>query len=378
MTHGITRAAFALFLFLVPALGQAAELTDIIGRKVEIDLPAKRVIVGEARQIHVIAALTGETMMDRIVGWRDDFLTKDPDSFNAYSERFPALVDLPRFGYVPEGSFNLEAAIALKPDVLTLNLESRKAAEEGGLEQKAEAAGIKIVYVDFRVDPAKNTEASIALLGKIFGAEDKADAFITYRANEIAKVTDRIAAASNLKRPKVFIERSPGISGEIACCRTFGPANFGAMVTQAGGHNIGADVISKTFGDMNPEQLVVADPEIVIVTGSNWAAESDLNRFVHVGRGADAKAARERLAGLMDRTGFSGLTAAKTGDVHAIWHQFYGVPYEFAAIQQMAKWFQPELFADLDPDANFKAFHAAFLPVEYKPGYWVSLKDEVQ
>ncbi|RKE79260.1 ABC transporter substrate-binding protein [Rhizobium sp. AG855] len=354
----------------------AAEITDIAGRKVEIDLPAKRVLVGEARQIHTIAALTGDHLVDHIVGWRDDFLTKDPDSYEAYVERFPALASLPRFGYVPNNTFDLEAAIALSPDVITLNLEAQKVAAESGIEEKAAAAGIAIVYVDFRVDATKNSENSIRILGQIFGAEDRAKDLISYRHEQLARVTDRLAKVTALVRPKVFIERAPGNDAENGCCRSFGPYNFGEMVEQAGGHNIAADVIKTTFGDLNLEQLIVENPEHYIATGSNWAAESKTNRFVHVGRGADPQAARQKLISLMARTGFSDLQAVKTGNVHAVWHQFYGVPYEFVAVQQFAKWFHPELFADLDPDQTFRDFHEKFLPVDYKPGYFASLKGE--
>ncbi len=367
-----TRAIIALLPFLgSPALAET--ITDVAGRTIELDLPAKRVLVGEARQIHVIAALTGEHMLDRIVGWRDDFLTKDADSYAAYVERFPAFATLPRFGYVPNGTFSLEAAIALAPDVLTLNIESRKGALEGGLEEKAAAAGIKVVYVDFRVDPAKNSEKSIELLGEIFGSEEKAREFIAFRREQIARVTDRIASQPNLVRPRVFIERAPGNDAENGCCRSFGPANFGEMVERAGGHNIAADVIKTTFGDISIEQLIVQNPDQYIATGSNWAAESKTNRFVHVGRGADPQAAREKLQALMQRSGFSGLKAVTDGEVHAVWHQFYGAPYEFAPIQQFAKWFHPDLFADLDPEATFREFHEKFLPIAYKPGYFVSL-----
>lgn len=354
----------------------AAEITDIAGRTVEINLPAKRVLVGEARQIHTIAALAGDHLLDRIVGWRDDFLTKDPDSYAAYVERFPAIAELPRFGYVPNNTFDLEAAIALGPDVITFNLESQKVAAESGIEEKAAAAGIAVVYVDFRVDAEKNTETSIRILGKIFGAEAKAEELISYRRTQLARVTDRIAQARDLVRPKVFIERAPGNDAENSCCRSFGPYNFGAMVEQAGGHNIAADVISTTFGDLNLEQVIIQDPDQYIATGSNWAAESKTNRFVHVGRGADLQAARAKLASLMERTGFPELKAVKTGKVHAVWHQFYGVPYEFVAVQQFAKWFHPELFADLDPDKTFRDFHETFLPVAYKPGYFASLNEE--
>ncbi|PTV76846.1 ABC transporter substrate-binding protein [Agrobacterium pusense] len=359
---------------LLAVAAHAGEIIDVTGRKIELDLPAKRVIVGEARQVHVIAALKGDQTFDTIVGWRDDLLKKDPDSYAAYVERFPEIEKLPRFGYVPQGDFSLESAITLSPDVITLNLEAEKSAKESGFEEKAEAAGIKVVYLDFRIDPEKNSEASVEILGKLFGAEERAKEFIAYRRAEIARVTDRLASVKDLKRPNVFIERSPGISGENNCCRTFGPANFGAMVDLAGGRNIADGIIKTTFGDLNPEQLVVADPEHVIVTGSNWAAGSDINQFVPVGRGADMALSRERLANLMKRTPFPELTAVKQGNVHAVWHQFYGAPYEFFPIQQFAKWFHPDLFADLDPEKNFEEFHRKFLPVTYKPGYFASLE----
>ncbi len=365
-------AVLAFTLLAMPVL--AGEITDVTGRKVELDLPVKRAIVGEARQVHVIAALKRDETFDTIVGWRDDLVKKDPDSYVAYAERFPQVEKLPRFGYIPQGDFSLETAITLSPDVITLNLEAEKSAKESGFEEKAAAAGIKIVYLDFRINPDKNSEASVEILGKLFGAEERAAEFIAYRRKEIARVTDRLAGVRDLKRPNVFIERAPGISGENNCCRTFGPVNFGAMVDLAGGHNIADGIIKSTFGDLNPEQLVVADPDHVIVTGSNWAAESDINQFVPVGRGADMALSRERLANLMKRTPFPELKAVRQGNVHAVWHQFYGAPYEFFPIQQFAKWFHPELFADLDPEKNFEEFHRRFLPVTYKPGYFASLE----
>lgn len=373
MLKNVVLAVVAAVVAAAPAV--AAEITDVTGRKVEIELPAKRILLGEARQIHVAAALKGEHVFDTIVGWRDDLIIKDPDSYDGYRERFPAIETLPRFGYIPSGDFSLEAAIALKPDVLTLNLEARDAVEESGFIEKAAAAGIAVVYLDFRVDPAKNSERSVEILGQIFGAEARAKEFIDYRRAQIAVVTDRLAKTGAIARPKVFIERSPGITGDTACCRTFGPVNFGEMVEKAGGHNIGADVITATFGDLNPEQLVVANPDHVIVTGSNWSAESDVNQFVAVGRGADLDAARERLKGLMQRPAFATLDAVKAGRVHAVWHQFYGAPYEFVPIQQFAKWFHPELFANIDPDRTFREFHEKFLPIAYRPGYFVSLSD---
>lgn len=370
----LAKLAALLALLATPAL--AEQITDAAGRTVDIDMPAKRVLVGEARQVSVISALAGKHAFDTIVGWRDDLMTKDLDTYRNYLEVFPQIADLPRFGYVGNGTFSVEAAIALKPDVMTLNLESQKAAEESGLEEKLAAVGAKLVYIDFRVDPDANMENSISVLGKLFGNEKTADELIAYRRQQLARVADVLAAHPGMREPRVYIERAPGIVGDEVCCQTFGPVNFGKMIALGGGHNIGSDFFDKFSGELNAEQLIVSNPDIVVVTGANWSRQSDVNKFVSIGPGADLDAARAQLQALMERRPFNALPAVKAGKAHAIWHQFYGTPYDFVAVQQFAKWFHPDLFADLDPEETFRELHDTFLPVPYKTGYFVSLTTE--
>lgn len=150
------------------------------------------------------------------------------------------------------------------------------------------------------------------------------------------------------------------------------------MVDLAGGHNLGSDFLPGYTGSINPEQVIASNPDIVVVTGSNWTHSENAEGYVNVGPGAaqtDAASAAA-LTELVAAPAFTGSKALADKDVHAIWHQFYTSPYQFVAVQQLAKWFHPELFADLDPDATFAEFHAKFLPVDYQPGYWVSLGAE--
>lgn len=366
-----TVVAAILFVLTGPALAEV--FTDAAGRTVDVDTPAKRVLVGEGRQIGAIAALAGLHTFDTIVGWRSDLITKDYDTYANYLKVFPKIADLPRFGYVGDGTFDLESAIALKPDVMTLDLDSLKAAKESGLEQTLAAAGVKLVYIDFRLNPDANLENSISVLGKLFGNEKAADDLIAYRRAQLKRVADRLAEHPTLVKPKVYIENAPGITGDEVCCRTFGPVNFGKMIALGGGHNIGADFLASFSGKLNPEQLIVSNPDVVVVTGANWAKQSDINQFVSIGPGADLDAARTKLTALMARRPFDSLPAVQAGKVHAIWHQFYGQPYDFVAVQRFAKWFHPDVFADLDPDATFRELHEKFLPVPYKPGYFLSL-----
>lgn len=356
----------------LPAAAEKVTVTDIIGRKVEVEAPVRNIILGEGRQMYFVAALDKDDPFKRVVGWRDDLGKADPDTYRAYEKRYPQIAKLPTFGGMKEGSFDIEQAISLKPDVLFLNIEAKVASDEAKLVEKLAAVGIPVVYVDFREKPFEHTEPSMRLIGKLFGKEQRAEEFIKFRAEQIALVTDRLAKAANAGKPLVMLERAGGYSDD--CCMSFGDENFGRMVAIAGGRNLATPLIPGTFGTVNPEQIVAANPDVVIITGGNWGAYVPRGAWVGLGEGADLSEARRKLANLAKRPAFSQTAAIKNGRVHAIWHQFYNSPYQFVAIQQIAKWLHPELFKDVDPDATMKALHERFLPLPYEPGLWVSLE----
>ncbi len=345
-------------------------VTDIAGRTVTVKAPVGRMILGEGRQTYLVAALDRDNPFGRVVGWRDDFRKADFDGYTLYAQRYPEIGRLPSFGGWKDGAFDIEQVIALRPDVVVMNLESKVAIDDGGLIGKLERVGIPIVFIDFREKPFENAERSIAIMAQLIGREAQGTALAAYRRAQIARVTSRLEGYAG-PRPRVMIERAAGY--DESCCMSFGNENFGRMVAVAGGVNIAAGLIPGTFGTVNPEQVVAARPEVVIVTGSNWKLFTPDGTWVGVGPGADQAVARARLARLMERPAYRTLPVATSGRVHAIWHQFYDSPYQFVAIQAIAKWLHPTLFADIDPDATFREFHARFLPLPYSPGYWVSL-----
>jgi len=347
-----------------------ATVTDLLGRQVRVRIPVQRVILGEGRQFYLVAALDTENPIGRIVGWRKDLIQSDPDTYSAYLRKFPEIARIPTFGGFEEGTFDIERAIALKPDVVILNIEAQRATEDARYIEKLGALGIPVVYIDFRHYPIENTEPTVRLFGKLFGKDARAEEFIAFRAAQIGRVTSVIEARQPA-RPKVFIERIGGYTED--CCLSFGNENFGKFVEMAGGDNIAKDIIHGTFGQLNPEQVVTADPDQVVITSANWEAFVPHGKWVGVGPGADLAEATRKLEGYTERPAYSGIKANKNREFHAIWHQFYNCPYQFVAIQQLAKWFHPALFADLDPDAVFHELHERFLPIEFQPGYFVSL-----
>ncbi len=365
----ITAAGLSLLCIQV-AQAEIITVTDIAGREVGVNMPIQRAVLGEGRQIYIIAALDRENPAKRIVGWRKDLIEADPATYQAYLAKFPAFGDIPAFAGLEQSLIDIETTIAQKPDVVFLNLETQQAVEEANYVEKLGALGIPVIYVDFRHDPEHNTEPSIRLFGKLFDQEARAEEFITFRAAEIAHVTDKLAEA-NPARPKVFIDRAAGFYED--CCHSFGDGNFGAMVEMAGGDNIAKDLIPGTFGQINAEQVLVSSPDHVIVTSAAWDAYVPGGKWVPVGPGADVELVKKRLEYYPTRSAYLGIAAQKTHAFHAVWHQFYNSPYQFVAIQRMAKWFHPDLFADLDPDETFHQLHDRFLPIDYQPGYFASL-----
>ena len=367
-------AALALISLLpAKAADTTIAVTDIAGRQVAIKSPVKKVILGEGRQVYFVAALDTAAPFKRVVGWRDDFEKADLDGYKDYLAKYPQIADLPKFGGSKEGTFDIEQAVALAPDVMIMNIEAKTATDDSKLIEKLAKVGIPVVFVDFRDKPFENTEPSMRLIGKLFGEEVRAEEFIAFRKEQIDRVTVRLAKADPAK-PLVMMERAAGYSDD--CCMSFGNENFGKMVEMAGGTNLAGTIIPGTFGVVNPEQVIAANPDQVIVTGSNWELYVPGGKWVGVGSGADKANARAKLDALMKRPAYTGVKAVQNKQVHAIWHQFYNSPYQFVAIQQMAKWLHPELFRDLDPDQTMRTLYERFLPVSYKPGYWVSLSDK--
>lgn len=346
---------------------QPIVITDVSGRQVEIPGEVKRIILGEGRQIYLLAAFDTDAPFKRVVGWRDDLPKADYDGYRAYEARYPEIKKLPTFGGAKDGTFNVEQALTLKPDLMLMNLESKAATDEGQLIEKLKAVGVPVVFIDFREKPFENADKSIRIMGQLLGKQQRAEDIVQFRQREIARVTSRLANFTG-HRPTVMIDRAGGYSEE--CCMSFGDENFGRMVEVAGGKNIAKDIIPGTFGTLNPEQIIASKPEVAIVTGANWKNYNTIGQWVGVGPGADSQQALQRL---MERPAFRTLPVAHNGNAHAIWHQFYDSPYQFVAIQVMAKWLHPDLFRDLDPDRTFREFHEKFLPLPYQPGYWVTL-----
>lgn len=352
--------------------GPERVITDVLGRQVTVKVPSARILVDGARLIYTTALLNKENPTDRIVGWPNDLAQNDPGTLHVYEEKFPQVADIPKIGELYDGSFSVEQALQLRPDVFIVSASDFPAAQDAGTIEQLDQAGIPTVVVDYFVDPIKNTAASVQLLGQLFGRETEAANFTAYYQAAMDDVRSRVEAADAPPTP-TFLWRAPGY---FECCSSFAKSNLAEVVTYSGGSNLADDMLPGKQGMLSPEAVLAKNPDVVIATGANWSPDTPAapGSFVPLGYDQSAQQAQGQLRSIVDRqAGFPNLQAVKDRRTYAVWHHFYDSPYNFLAVQWFAKWLHPELFKDVDPDAGLRELHENFLPVQPSGAFWTEL-----
>lgn len=340
------------------------QLTDVRGRPIRIAGPVKRIAIDDSRYL-VALGLIHPDPVSLLAAWPQDVHRLGPDTYEQFLAKSPRLADLPKVAS-SAGSFDVESLLAAAPDVAILSLESGITDAQ---IQQVEAAGIPVVTVDFFVKPFQNLERSLLILGKLTGREEQARAFIAFRAERMKRIADGVSGLAEADRPTVFLEAHAGMSAD--CCNSPGRGNIGDYLTFVGGHNIGADVISQSFGKLNLEYVVSRDPHVYIATGGPHLAKAG---GLVLGPGFSREQAHASLGRIAARQGIAGLTAIKAGRAHGFSHQLINSPLDIVAIEAFAKWLHPDLFRDVDPAATLAEINRRFLAVPYEGAYWVDLR----
>jgi iron complex transport system substrate-binding protein len=347
-------------------------VTDVLGRTITIGSGTPRILLDGARLLYTTALLDPDDPVANVVGWPDDLKENDPDTYDAYLQRFPRIADIPVTGHLYDGSFSAEQAIGLAPDVFVVSAANFDAAKDAGTIDRLEQAGIPTVVVDYFVDPLKNSVPSVELMGRLMNRTAQADRFAARYRSVVDDVASRLAAAHE-PPTDTFLWRAPGY---FDCCSSFAHANLATLVTAAGGHNLADDLLPATQGTLSPEAVLTRDPAVVLATGADWApgTPAQPGSFVPLGyREQPAQAAAQFRSVVERQAGFPQLQAVRDGRSYVVWHHFYDSPYNYLALHWFAAWLHPAVFPDVDPDAEIAQLHRDFLPVPATGAFWSGL-----
>ncbi len=347
-------------------------VTDIAGREVTVNAPVSRVMLADSRVLVALNILHPQSPLKGIIAWDDALIKKAPDLSAAYSKKFPELSKIPVFPNPYTTDFSVEKALVAQPDLLIFDIGLQSKLTESGTLSLLEKSGLPVIFIDFRQYPLKNTMPSMTLLGQVFGEPQQAEAFNQFYQQRLDLIRSKVATLDKGQRPSVFIERAAGISGEDYCCKTFGNGNFGEFVEIAGGNNLGSQWFSTGMGgEINEEQLIHSNPDYYLMTAADWDSTRKGSSSVPLGYMGDKAKSQARLTKLMERPKLRSLSAYQNKQVLALYQQYYDTPFNIIAVEAIAKFLHPNLFTELDPQADSDYLHKTFTALEGDGVFWV-------
>jgi ABC-type Fe3+-hydroxamate transport system substrate-binding protein len=365
-SKALPRAGFLCALALIVSFSTSVQaatrtITDALGRKVEVKNNVERVVINF--NFEEFTAIAGVENWAKVVGmsrslwegWR-------PAIFSRYQAVIPNLAAMPEVGNTEENSLSVEKIIALKPDVFFVAEWGFKAL--GPAEAQLKAAGIPIVVIDYNAQILERHLASTRAIGTVMGTSQRAEELAALYEQSFNDIQARIAR-SKLAPQKVYVEL--GQAGAATYGNSYSNTMWGKIITTLKAVNIADGKLPGPWGPLNAETVLAENPDLIFIAGSSW-----INRPLAVKTGYDAtpEITRASLLPYAQRPGWSNLKAGQKGQIFAIEHGLSRTLFDFVAYQYIAKQLYPDAFADVDPDANFRAYHARYLPVGYS-GTWM-------
>ncbi|PKH03656.1 cobalamin ABC transporter substrate-binding protein [Psychromonas sp. MB-3u-54] len=381
------RAVLSTFIFIsciLTSFSSSADtfpltVTDIAGRTITIDSEPQKIALSSGRVFPLLEIIYQKDAAKHLVAWRDDMRLSAPSMYQNYIKDYPGLKNIMTIGKIKSAEFDAERFINMsnKPDLFVVDLSNIKLAQDKGLLEKLEKAGIKVLAIDFREHPVKNTVQSITSLATALGRKAQGQRFADYYQEHITRLTDAVASLPVEEQNKtVFIERAAGYSD--SCCRTFSEGNMGAYIPLLKAKNIAEKPLQGAVtGQMSPESVIIAQPDIYIMQTTGWLdKEGNVTAGIPLGyspihndavnnntiknQAIKNQAIKKSTTALMARSWLKATKAYQDKNIYSIYMPFYNSPYNLVAMEYFAKWIHPQQFKDLNPLHTFEEMNQRF------------------
>ncbi|MGX9964151.1 ABC transporter substrate-binding protein [Roseomonas sp. F4] len=347
----------------LPAFAQTRTITDAIGREVVLPRQPQRVVVMfNYEEFTAIAGLDGWQRvvgMNRVVweGWR-------PAIFSRYRALIPNLATLPDTGNTDEGTFSAEKVISLRPDLLMMPAWAWTAGST--VRDQIVAAGIPVLVFDYNAQTVERHVASTLAIGAAMGTEARAAELAERYRRNIGDILDRVGRAAGPTRPKIHLELGQG--GKDVIGNSYSAATmWGRIFAMLGVQNVAEGRFTGNYAPIAAEAVLAANPDFLYIGASSWANRPNA---VRTGYGVAPEETRRSLATYATRPGWSGLTAIRNGELHAIEHGLCRTLFDDTAMLYIARRAWPGAFEGMDPVAVLADYHARYLPVPFS-GTWM-------
>lgn len=248
-------SAAALLLVSVAAVAEARTVTDSAGRKVEVPDRIERVFAAGPPASILLYMLAPE----RMTGWPNPPSPEERPFIAAPYRDLPTLGRLTGRG----GTANLEVVLKSKPDLI-LDFGSVRDTYVSLADNVQAQTGIPYILIDGRFEA---TPAALRLLGSVLGVEERAERQARYVEATFAEIDAVLKDVPREKRPRVYLARGPdGLeTGVVGSINT-------EIIERAGGRNVADAPGQRGLVRASMEQVIVADPEIILTWDRNFFA----------------------------------------------------------------------------------------------------------
>ncbi len=196
-----------------------------------------------------------------------------------------------------------------------------------------------------------NISQEMAQLGYLMGNPERAYEFIDFYESYLDTIREKVSQIPKEKRVRVYLEQNKDFAAAS------NGSGLGDMCLLAGGENIALDLIGSS-PTVDPEWVIQENPEVVVKTANHG------NKYMGYEKenATDARALREAI---MNRTGWQNIKAVQDDRVFMLSDSNAGKPTFFIGVAYLAKFFYPDLFTDLDPQAIHQEYLTRFQRLDY-------------
>lgn len=302
---------------------QKITVIDTLGRQVEINAQAKKVVAIGPGALRLCCYFNN---IDMIAGVEQ--MDKGDSIGKPYVMANPSLANLPVIGLGgPNNAPDPEKIIAVKPEVIF----STYAADKVSADNLQSKTGIPVVAISYgktsTFDPAVN--ASLKLIGKILGKEQKAQEIADYMEKCKNDLDTRTKDIPDDKKPSAYVG-SLGMKGTHGIESTQG--NY-SLFNAVHAKNV-VDETGKTGSLMiDKEKLIQWNPDKIFIDGSGFQMfQQDYQK---------------------SKDYYNTLSAIKNGEIYSqLPYNFYttNIDTAIADAYYIGKVLYPEQFKDIDPE----------------------------
>lgn len=322
--------------------GTQTEITivDSDNKTVTIKQPLERIVI-YTHQCAEILQLLG--VQDKVVGVRDTFANQP--------QRFPKMSRDQSIG--SGGEPDVEAVLKVNPDAILAytwypteeSLDAKLPPEVKVLRFDCECSGL---------GPDAMRE-KVKLLGIVLAARKKANEYLQWHDRILSQVEEKVAGISQDDRIEVYLESTPEGDRTISSRTAIGTGHAAhKLVEMAGGVNIAAGNLPgyedtpMEYGEIETEWILSQNPDVIV----GRAMGAGIRPYENVNNSLLQKYFLE----IKDLPGFNNISAVKDDRVYIITNDYAVTPNYPSALLLLAKWFYPDRFADLNPEAAHQEY----------------------